>query len=67
MSIYGPRNGRDRVLKGASAWQNSLIRNFSNHHNDNNKVKIVHKGMLFDAEVLSGSKQQIKAKNTSFN
>ena len=61
MSIFGPRNRRDRVLKGASAWQNSLIRNFFNHHNDNNEVKIVHKGMLFDAEVLSVSKQQIKA------
>ena len=62
MSICGPRNGRDRVLKGASAWKNSLIWKFSSHHNDNNEVKIVHNGMLFDAEVFSVSKRQIKAK-----
>ena len=48
MSICGPRNGRDRVLKGASAWKNSLIQKFSSHHNDNNEVKIVHKGMQSD-------------------
>ena len=63
MSICGPRNGHDRVLQGASACKTSLIRKFASHHNDNNnEVQIVHKGMLFDAEVFSVSKQQIKAK-----
>ena len=67
MSICGPRNGSDRVLQGASAWKNSLIRKFASHHNDNNEVKIVHMGILFDAEVFSVSKRQIKGKNTAFN
>ena len=38
------------------------MEDYSNHHNDNNEVEIVHRGMLVDAEVFNVNKQQIMAK-----